>query len=96
MEFLAVNRPLDTATGERLSSTIPDHLSWISRGLRTGDIVRAGQWGRGGMCIIEAPDESSALRILGEDPLIVNGLVDVELAAIVPSPATPATPAGHA
>jgi hypothetical protein len=84
MEFLIVNRLRDSAD-ERLGPAIRDHLRWVTHGLRTGDIVRAGRWGRGGMCSIEAPDETSAVRILGEDPLVAEGLVDFEMAAITPA-----------
>jgi uncharacterized protein YciI len=83
MEFLTINRPHPGADSEQLTAVIPAHLRWVDRGLRTGDLVRAGRWGRGGMCIIEAPDEAAATRVLREDPLVIAGLVDVEIAAIV-------------
>ena len=85
MEFLAINRLPSSAANDRLGPVVLDHLRWVARGLRTGDIVRAGRWGHGGMCIIEAPDETSAVRLLGEDPLVASGLVEVEMAEIVPA-----------
>lgn len=84
MEFLIVNRLRDSAD-ERLGPAIRDHLRWVTHGLRTGDLVRAGRWGRDGMCIIEEPDETSAATILGADPLVAEGLVDFEMAAITPA-----------
>ena len=92
MEFLAINRPLAGTTHEDLAAVIPDHLRWIAHGLAAGRIVRAGAWGHGGMCIIAAPDQDGAERILRGDPLLTHGLVDVEMAAITPTTAAPARP----
>ena len=89
MQFLAVNRPRPTTTTDQLGPVIPDHLRWVTHEQRTGHIVRAGRWGNGGMCIIEAPDDASAARIINEDPLVAAGLVDVEMAVIVPHPGQP-------
>ena len=83
MEFLAINRPRPSADSEQLTAVIPAHLRWVDRGLRTGELARAGRWGHGGMCIIEAPDEAAAATFLRGDPLVIEGLVDVEIAAIV-------------
>ena len=85
MEFLAINRPLPTATLQRLDAAVPDHVRWVNDRLRTGELTRAGRWGTGGMYIIEARDQITADRILGEDPLVAAGLVTVEIAAIEPS-----------
>jgi uncharacterized protein YciI len=84
MEFLAINRTLPTATRQRLDAAVPEHVRWVTARLDTGDLIRAGRWGTGGMCIIDARDQAAADRILGEDPLVSAGLVTVEIAAIEP------------
>jgi len=84
MEFLAISRPVPGAAHDRIGSRIPDHLEWVARQLHVGDIIRAGRWGKGGTYTVVAPDEATATTIVGEDPLVASGLVQVEMAVIVP------------
>ncbi len=85
MYFLYTSQLKPAIDDSIIHKTIPHHIDWVKNHIAAGDLVQAGKWGdHGGAGIIKAESMDQALHILGQDPLIDNGLVTVECQLFLP------------
>jgi len=80
MIFLATNRLRQNVSGRELGPVIGDHVRWTKAQLERGTLIQAGRWGEsGGVAVVRAEGPEAASRLMAQDPLVVAGLVDLEI-----------------
>ncbi len=85
MFYLSINQIKKSIQPEIIKETVPKHIQWIKQQITAGSIVQAGKWGEtGGMCIIKAESKQIATDLMEEDPLIIAGISEMNLAEFYP------------
>jgi hypothetical protein len=80
MKFLAICKPREDSSRDAFLSMVPQEVAALRRLKSEAVLVEAWSPGApGAVLIVEAPTESSAGDIVGQLPLAVAGLIDVDL-----------------